>query len=184
MKVPLYAGWEKTGLMDEKKRPDVRRRPEDTAVPDPEDILRSNGLEHTDFNLEVTESAYTENAYQVMQVIKALRERGFRVEMDDFGSGYSSLNMLSTMPIDVLKMDREFIRNVDHEEKDQHLVALILDIAKSLKVIVIAEGVEREAQLQFLKKLGCEMVQGYYFSRPLPAKEFEKTYLADGGIYS
>ena len=150
----------------------------DPALPEIlEEILRSNGLEHTDFNLEVTESAYTENAYQVIQVIKALRERGFRVEMDDFGSGYSSLNMLSTMPVDVLKMDREFIRNVDHEEKDQHLVALILDIAKSLKVIVIAEGVEREAQLQFLKKLGCEMVQGYYFSRPLPAAEFEKNFL-------
>ena len=133
-----------------------------------EDILRSNGLEHTDFNLEVTESAYTENAYQVIQVIKALRERGFRVEMDDFGSGYTSLNMLSTMPIDVLKMDREFIRNVDHEEKDQHLVALILDIAKSLKVIVIAEGVEREAQLQFLKKLGCEMFRATTSPAPCP----------------
>jgi EAL domain-containing protein (putative c-di-GMP-specific phosphodiesterase class I) len=78
------------------------------------------------------------------------------------------------MPIDVLKMDREFIRNIEHNEKDIQLVALILDIAKNLKIPVIAEGVETENQLRLLKDLGCELVQGYYFSRPLPANEFEQ----------
>ena len=142
-----------------------------------EDILKQNGLEHDAFKLEVTESAYTENADQVIQVVGGLRNKGFEVEMDDFGSGYSSLNMLSSMPIDVLKMDREFVRNIDHNEKDQQLVELILDIARSLKVPVIAEGVERETQLQLLKTMGCAMVQGFYFSRPLPADEFEKRIL-------
>ena len=92
--------------------------------------------------------------------------------MDDFGTGYSSLNMLSAMPIDILKMDKEFIRNIEHDEKDIRLVELILDIAGTLKVPVIAEGVETKEQLILLRKLGCAMVQGFYFSRPLPAEEF------------
>ena len=97
--------------------------------------------------------------------------------MDDFGTGYSSLNMLSAMPIDVLKMDRAFIRNIEHSEKDIQLVSLILDIAKSLKIPVVAEGVETEEQLSLLKKLGCSLAQGYYFSRPLHASEFESTFI-------
>ena len=146
-----------------------------------EEILRSNGLTHDVFKLEVTESAYTENADQVIKVVEGLREKGYKIEMDDFGSGYSSLNMLSSMPIDYLKMDREFIRNIDHEEKDRQLVALILDIAKSLKVPVIAEGVERETQLQLLKELRCEQVQGYYFPPELNAKEFADRFIKDEG---
>jgi EAL domain-containing protein (putative c-di-GMP-specific phosphodiesterase class I) len=94
--------------------------------------------------------------------------------MDDFGSGYSSLNMLSAMPVDVLKMDRAFIRRIGENEKDAHLVGLILGIARSLKIPVVAEGVETEEQLQMLKKLGCPLVQGFYFSKPLPPAEFEE----------
>ena len=139
-------------------------------------ILATYKLDHNLFKLEVTESAYTENADQVIQVVGGLRNKGYKVEMDDFGTGYSSLNMLSSMPIDVLKLDREFIRNIENEEKDRQLVILILDIAKNLKVPVIAEGVETDVQLQYLKKMGCSMVQGFYFSRPLPADEFEKKY--------
>ncbi len=142
-----------------------------------EEIIKSNGLKHDAFKLEVTESAYTENADQVIHVVESLQDKGFKIDMDDFGTGYSSLNMLSSLPIDVLKMDREFIRNIDHDEKDQRLVELILDIASYMKVPVIAEGVERETQLKMLKEMGCEMVQGYYFSRPLPADEFEKRFL-------
>jgi EAL domain-containing protein (putative c-di-GMP-specific phosphodiesterase class I) len=94
--------------------------------------------------------------------------------MDDFGSGYSSLNMLSTMPVDILKMDGAFIRNIEHSEKDFRLVKLIMDIARNLKMLVIAEGVETERQLTLLKNAGCDQVQGYYFSRPVPPEEFEK----------
>lgn len=142
-----------------------------------EDILKANHLEHKNFKLEITESAYTENAEQVIQVVGGLRDKGFEVEMDDFGTGYSSLNMLSSMPIDALKMDSEFIRDIERNEKNQQLVALILDIGRSLKVPVIAEGVETEAQLMLLKKMGFTLVQGYYFSRPLPAEDFEKEIL-------
>ena len=125
----------------------------------------------------MTESAYTENAGQVIQVVESLRKKGYEVEMDDFGTGYSSLNMLSAMPIDVLKMDRAFIRNIEHDEKDIQLVALILDIAKNLKIPVVAEGVETEEQMKLLKELGCALVQGYFFSRPLHASDFEDTFV-------
>ena len=90
--------------------------------------------------------------------------------------------MLSAMPIDVLKMDRAFIRNIQDNEKDIQLVALILDIAKNLRIPVVAEGVETEEQLRLLKRLGCSVVQGYYFSRPVDAEEFEVSILEDAKL--
>ena len=138
-------------------------------------LLVLNGLEQSALKLEVTESAYTDNADQVIRVIENLRRKGYVVEMDDFGSGYSSLNMLSAMPVDVLKMDRAFIRRIGENEKGTHLVALILGIAGNLKIPVVAEGVETKEQVELLRKLGCPLVQGFYFSRPLPAREFEDT---------
>jgi EAL domain-containing protein (putative c-di-GMP-specific phosphodiesterase class I) len=144
-----------------------------------DEILQVNQLDHDTLKLEVTESAYTENADQVIRVVESLRKKGYTVEMDDFGTGYSSLNMLSAMPIDVLKMDRAFVRNIEHSEKDIHLVALILDIARNLKVPVIAEGVETGKQVELLKELGCGLVQGYFFSRPLHASEFETKYVRE-----
>ena len=137
-------------------------------------LLAYNDLGQGTIKLEVTESAYTGNADQVIRVVEGLRQKGYVVEMDDFGSGYSSLNMLSAMPVDVLKMDRAFIRRIGENEKDAHLVGLILGIARSLKIPVVAEGVETEEQLQMLKKLGCPLVQGFYFSKPLPPAEFEE----------
>ncbi len=140
-------------------------------------LLKENGLACGDLKLEVTESACAENTYQVIDVIERLRRKGYEIEMDDFGSGYSSLNMLSAMPIDVLKMDRAFVSNIESEEKDLQLVQLILGIGRNLKIPVIAEGVETEAQLRLLKQLGCALVQGYYFSKPLPAAEFETAFI-------
>lgn len=137
-------------------------------------LVKDNGLERRTLHLEVTESAYTENAEELLKVIERLRSKGYEIEMDDFGSGYSSLNLLSSMPVDILKMDRGFIRNIEHSEQDFRLVELILDIAKNLKMPVIAEGVETERQLAMLKDAGCDLVQGYYFSRPVPPEEFEK----------
>ena len=137
-------------------------------------LLAYNSLNQEVLKLEVTESAYTGNADQVIRVVESLRRKGYIVEMDDFGSGYSSLNMLSSMPVDVLKMDREFIRRIGEGEQNAHLVALILGIARELKIPVVAEGVETEEQLNVLKRLGCTLVQGFYFSRPLPPEEFEE----------
>jgi EAL domain-containing protein (putative c-di-GMP-specific phosphodiesterase class I) len=143
-----------------------------------DDIVARNGLDRATLKLEVTESAYTENANQLIKVIDELRSKGYEIEMDDFGSGYSSLNMLSSMPVDILKMDIAFIRNIESSTKDLRLVELIVDIARYLNVPVIAEGVETENQLGLLKDVGCDIVQGYYFSRPLPAADFEQKVLA------
>ncbi len=140
-------------------------------------IRAQHGLNPGDFKLEVTESAYTDDPKQLIQVIKYLQCEGYVIEMDDFGSGYSSLNMLSAMPIDLLKMDIGFIRNIERSEKDLHLVRVVVNIARYMNVPVVAEGVETKHQLDLLKQTGCNLVQGYYFSRPLPPEEFEEKIL-------
>ena len=145
-------------------------------------LVKDDGLAYRDIKLEVTESAYTDNAKKLLDVVGRLRDIGFEIEMDDFGSGYSSLNMLSSMPIDVLKMDMKFIRNIETSETDRRLVKLVLDIAKYLEVPVVAEGVETEGQLRILRDGGCDLVQGYYFSKPVPAEEFEKLIIKEIGI--
>ncbi len=131
-------------------------------------IVSSNGLSPRDLLLEITESAYSGNSGQMIEVIGKLREDGFMIEMDDFGSGYSSLNMLSSMPIDILKLDMGFVRKICESDKDKRLVEIILEIADFLSVPVIAEGVEKEEQYLLLKSMGCNVIQGYYFSKPLP----------------
>ncbi|MCR5371236.1 MAG: EAL domain-containing protein [Clostridium sp.] len=138
-----------------------------------EALVQANGLSPEDLHLEVTESAYTENSSQIIETVGRLREKGFVIEMDDFGTGYSSLNMLSTLPIDVLKLDMQFIRNAFRERKDTRLLEVIIQLSESLEVLTVAEGVETAEQMLTLKSMGCDIVQGYYFSRPLPADEFE-----------
>ena len=137
-------------------------------------LIKMYGLDPSDLKLEVTESAYTDNADDMISMIETLREKGFEIEMDDFGSGYSTLNMLSSLPIDVLKMDMKFIRNVEKDIKNFRLIELVLDIAKFLDVPVVAEGVETEEQMKMLRDAKCELVQGFFFSRPLPPEEFEE----------
>ena len=136
-------------------------------------ILDEQGLCGKDMLLEVTESAYTQDSAQIIGMVKKLREMGFEIEMDDFGTGYSSLNMISTLPIDALKLDMHFIRNAFREGGNTHVLEVIISIADYLSVPVIAEGVETEMQLHALKALGCDIVQGYFFSKPVPAEEFE-----------
>ena len=138
-----------------------------------EEIVRQNGLSNEDLLLEITESAYTENSDQIISTVKTLQKLGFRIEMDDFGSGYSSLNMLSALPIDALKLDMSFVRNAFREHKDTRLLEVMILLAESFGVTTIAEGVETAEQMFTLKMMGCDIIQGYYFSKPLPAKEFE-----------
>lgn len=149
----------------------------DMMDPDLQDILRGliedNGLEYGDLHLEITESAYTQDAKQIIDTVNILRSMGFVIEMDDFGSGYSSLNMVTSLPIDVLKLDMGFIRSAFSKGGDTRMIGVIVDIAQALNVAMIAEGVETKEQMLALKELGCDIVQGYYFSRPVPADEFE-----------
>ena len=148
-------------------------------------ILDENGLSTADLMLEITESAYTGDAEQVLTAARELRGMGmgFRIEMDDFGSGYSSLGMLSHLPIDALKLDISFIRSAFGEKRDVRMIELIIDIADYLHVPVVAEGVETEEQYLPLKAMGCDLVQGYYFSRPVPAPEFDH-FLSERGAQS
>ena len=136
-------------------------------------IVSENNLSYGELLLEITESAYTQDSDQIIEKVEQLRQLGFRIEMDDFGSGYSSLSMLSSLPIDALKLDMQFIRNAFKQRKDTRLLEAMIHLAESFEVPTIAEGVETMEQMRTLKMMGCDIVQGYYFSRPLPANEFE-----------
>jgi len=146
-----------------------------------EKITGDNAITTKDLYLEITESAYVSDSDQIVERVKTLREHGFFIEMDDFGSGYSSLNMISELPIDALKLDMMFIRSAFDKHNDTRMISIVIDIADYLGVPVIAEGVETEEQYLALKKLGCAIIQGYYFSKPVPAIEFEKFLLEKKG---
>ncbi len=136
-------------------------------------IVEENGIETKDLHLEITETAYTDNVDQIVGVVKELQKEGFMVEMDDFGKGYSSFNMLTTLPLDALKLDIGFIKGIAENNKEMNLLDCILKIAKLLNLTVIAEGVESAKQYLLLKNAGCDEIQGYYFSKPLDSGAFE-----------
>ena len=138
------------------------------------EIVRDAGIRSTDFMLEVTESAYTQDSKGIIEIVNQLRSMGFHISMDDFGSGYSSLNMVSSLPIDELKLDMGFVRHIHEDVKSYKLVEIVMEIAKLLDVKVVAEGVEIREQHDLLKKLGVHIIQGYYYSKPLPEAEFTK----------
>ncbi|MBQ6603366.1 MAG: EAL domain-containing protein [Eubacterium sp.] len=139
-----------------------------------EGIAENENLMGGELLLEITESAYTEDSEQIIGVVSALRDRGFFVEMDDFGTGYSSLNMISTLPIDALKLDMQLIRTAFKDRKDTRLLEAVIGLAQSLGLPTVAEGVETAEQVFTLKAMGCDIVQGYYFSKPLPVEEFNE----------
>ncbi|MGP8312437.1 EAL domain-containing protein [Enterocloster aldenensis] len=136
-------------------------------------IIKKYDLDPSRIHLEITESAYTENPKQIIDTVTVLRELGFVIEMDDFGSGYSSLNMLNDMPIDILKLDMKFIRSEMAKPKSQGILQFIINLARWMNLSVVAEGVETKAQLLRLTEIGCDYVQGYYFAKPMPCQEFE-----------
>lgn len=129
--------------------------------------------------LEITETAYADlDDYQI-KFIEALRSRGFKVEMDDFGSGYSSLNMLKDFYVDDLKIDLNFLTGIGESMRGEKILRLVVDLAIDLDLGVVAEGVEEAYQADFLEEIGCETAQGYYFARPMPLGEFEKLLAED-----
>lgn len=124
-------------------------------------------------HLEITESAYTEDPNQIIETVGNLRKLGFIIEMDDFGSGYSSLNMLNRMPLDILKLDIKFIQSETVKPINQDILRFIMELARWMNLYVVAEGVETKEQLERLREIGCDYVQGYYFAKPMPYTEFE-----------
>ena len=125
------------------------------------------------FQGELTESAYNTNPKAVQDMMQRLREEGFYILMDDFGSGYSSLNVLKDIVVDVLKMDMKFFAGDDREGRGENIMAAVIRMAKWLNMPVVAEGVERIEQVEILRSIGCEYVQGYYFAKPMPVEEYE-----------
>ena len=142
-------------------------------------VLQDTGIDPEHLELELTESIIMQNAEFTIQVLSQLQAIGVKVAIDDFGTGYSSLSYLKHFPVNTLKIDRCFIQDITTDRHDATISLAIIDLAHSLSLQVIAEGVETAEQIQFLKENNCDQVQGYFFSPPLPAPEFEKM-LIDG----
>jgi EAL domain-containing protein (putative c-di-GMP-specific phosphodiesterase class I) len=134
--------------------------------------LHETGLEPTSLVLEVTESVLMKNADAAASILRTLRDRGVKVAIDDFGTGFSSLGYLRKFPLDALKIDKSFVRQIDAAGEDTAIVIAVIGMAQSLKLRVIAEGVETREELEFLRAHQCDAAQGYYFSRPVPSKQF------------
>ena len=146
------------------------------------DILRKEQVSARHFELELTESSMTRDAENAVDVLNQLHEIGFVIAVDDFGTGYSSLLLLKQFPIDKLKIDRSFVRDILTNSDDKAIVEAILAMSQSLKLSVVAEGIEEIAQYNFLKTLKCHEAQGYYISKPCPEPEFQALLLSWNGV--
>jgi len=154
-------------------------RPDSNLIETLTKVLQENGIEPEHLELELTESIIMQNAEFTINVLSKLQTMGVKVAIDDFGTGYSSLSYLKHFPVNTLKIDRCFIQDVTSDRHDATISLAIIDLAHSLSLQVIAEGVETMEQVQFLKEHSCDQIQGYFFSPPLPNLEFEKM-LIDG----
>ena len=142
--------------------------------------VKKYGIRPEQLKLEITETAMLNNVGSVLDVIKSLRRDGFIVEMDDFGSGYSSLNTLKNLPVDVIKVDMLFLRNIPDADtylKSTIILSNVINMGLEMGLTVITEGVETEEQKTFLEECGCRNFQGYYFSKPVPVEEFEEKFM-------
>jgi EAL domain-containing protein (putative c-di-GMP-specific phosphodiesterase class I) len=135
--------------------------------------LANAGLDPAWLRLEITESLAMRDAAATAATLGALRALGVRVAIDDFGTGHSSLASLKSLPVDTLKIDRAFVHGMTKQDRDRSIVSAILSLARALRLKVIAEGVETEADATILRDLGCHQAQGYFFSRPVPLEKLE-----------
>jgi EAL domain-containing protein (putative c-di-GMP-specific phosphodiesterase class I) len=137
-----------------------------------ESLCQKYGVPNEQMEVEITESAYVDNAHLLLDLAEKFHERGFNVQMDDFGSGYSSLNMLNEIPVDVLKLDMRFLYRFSREGRSTSILSSIVNMTRNLRISVIAEGVETEEQARFLAGIGCKQAQGYYYHKPLTEEDF------------
>ncbi len=140
-------------------------------------IVDGYGVDRSLIDFELTESAAYDNQDYMISVIKALKERGFKISIDDFGTGYSSLSLLTAMPIDTIKIDKSFVDRIGSSEearKDCAVLKHIIAMVKDLNFTCLAEGAETKEQVELLREFGCEVVQGYYYSKPLPVEDYEQ----------
>lgn len=144
------------------------------------DIANKYKIQTSNLEIELTENIFFENQDAIVSVMSQLKDAGFKLSMDDFGSGYSSLNLLTEIPVDVIKIDREFFKAFETNIKSKKVVSMVIKLVRDLKMKVIAEGVETIEQVLFLKAIECDIVQGYYFAKPMPLDQFEKLAYGDG----
>lgn len=147
---------------------------EDNFVESIVEVTKKYDIPTNMLHIEITETAYADQHLILSNVVKRLNDYGFLVELDDFGSGYSSLNVLKDIPVDILKLDMKFIEGGDYSSKSGGILSSVIRLAQSINLDTIAEGVETIEQVDFLTSIGCNYMQGYYFSKPLPIDEFEK----------
>jgi EAL domain-containing protein (putative c-di-GMP-specific phosphodiesterase class I) len=139
-----------------------------------EGVLKEAGLEAHSLSLDITETAYIKVMEGNTAALDELKQQGVRISLDDFGTGYSSLSYLKRLPADALKIDRSFIKGLGEDVEDTALVQMIIDLAHTFGLEVVAEGVESEAQADQLKEMGCDLGQGYHFTKPLPPEGVEE----------
>ncbi len=146
------------------------------------DVIAETGLPPQGLELEITEGVVMANEENAIDIMTKMSHMGFFLAMDDFGTGYSSLHYLKQFPINTLKIDKSFVDNIPSDEENVAITSAIISMAKSLGLEVVAEGVETEEQLNFLRELGCDEMQGYYFSPPVPAADFSRMLAENKGI--
>ena len=144
-----------------------------------ERVLSVAGLPPENLTLEITESALMRDAVTALEVLRALKTIGVSLAIDDFGTGYSSLSYLQRFPLDILKVDKSFVDELDRAQGVE-IVAAVVNLAHALGLKVVAEGVESAAQLAALQELGCDFAQGYLFSEPVPAAQLVRTFAVGG----
>lgn len=140
-------------------------------------MVKKYGISPSSLRLELTETALASDITEIMELLTRLKNKGFIIEIDDFGSGYSSLNMLKDICADVVKIDREFLRETENAKRSKDILEVIISLSKKMNMTVVAEGVETLQQVNMLANMGCEIFQGYYFSKPISVEEFEKKYM-------
>ncbi len=138
------------------------------------DIVDAATCPHELIEIELTESAFFDDKKALIETINRLKGYGFAVSMDDFGAGYSSLNSLKDMPLDVLKLDADFFRGTSDDGRGEIVVSEAIRLAKNLNMRIVAEGVEVKEQVDFLASEGCDMIQGYYYAKPMPGTDYEQ----------
>jgi EAL domain-containing protein (putative c-di-GMP-specific phosphodiesterase class I) len=141
-------------------------------------------IQASHLEIEITESVLMTDIEETMVVLRAFKDAGLRIAIDDFGTGYSSLSYLKQFPVDYLKIDRSFVANIHTDGDDAAICAAIVAMAKKLNLMVIAEGVESEEQLFFLREQGCDQVQGFLFAKPMQADELARLFDETGGKVS
>ena len=179
----ILAEWERRGL---DQFISINISPKDFYFMDVAAEIRSAvndyGVSPDRLRLEITETVMITDMENRMRILQSLREEGFHIEMDDFGSGYSSLNLLKDMPVDVMKIDMAFLSRSRHELKAERILNNMVRMSEDIGIYSLVEGVETRDQYRMLSEMGCRLFQGYYFARPMPLKEFELKWLSDANL--